>query len=66
MLILPHRKEKPVGQVFGHAFAWPDAIDAAADIYNGVRSCFTIREGMLTVPVCVLVNLDLLGPLRMV
>lgn len=31
-----HRKEKQVGQIFGQVFSWGDAIDAAADVYNGV------------------------------
>ena len=32
------RKNRPVGQIFGSAFFWPETIDAAADIYNGVSS----------------------------
>jgi len=35
MLILC-RKDKPVNQVFGQAFSWSEAIDAIADVYNGV------------------------------
>ena len=35
MLIYP-RKDKQVNQVFGQAFSWSEAIDAAADVYNGV------------------------------
>jgi hypothetical protein len=30
------RKAKQVNQVFGQVFSWGDAIDAAADVYNGV------------------------------
>ena len=32
------RKDKQVNQVFGQAFSWSEAIDAVADIYNGVSS----------------------------
>ncbi|KAK6592555.1 Protein CWH43 [Botrytis cinerea] len=28
-------KEKEVGQLFGQSFSWPEAFDAAADVYNG-------------------------------
>lgn len=31
-----NRKDKPINQVFGHAFSWSEAIDAVADVYNGV------------------------------
>jgi hypothetical protein len=31
------RKDKPVGTTFGDGFVWSEAIDAAADVYNGVR-----------------------------
>jgi hypothetical protein len=31
-----HRKDKDVGRVFARGFSWPAAIDAAADVYNGV------------------------------
>lgn len=30
------RKDKPIGQTFGSGFSWPEAADAAADVYNGV------------------------------
>lgn len=30
------RKGKPIGQVFGRGFSWDEALDSAADIYNGV------------------------------
>lgn len=30
------RKGKPAGQIFGSGFFWSEAVDAAADIYNGV------------------------------
>ncbi|KAH8819665.1 calcofluor white hypersensitive protein-like protein [Xylogone sp. PMI_703] len=33
--ILEKEKDKQIGQVFGQGFSWPDAIDAAADVYNG-------------------------------
>ncbi|KKA23469.1 Integral plasma membrane protein [Rasamsonia emersonii CBS 393.64] len=29
-------KDKPVGTTFGDGFVWSEAIDAAADVYNGV------------------------------
>ena len=32
-----HRKGKDVGRVFARGFSWPDAIDAVADVYSGVR-----------------------------
>lgn len=31
-----HRKDKDVGRAFTGDFPWPAAIDAAADVYNGV------------------------------
>ena len=31
------RKDKPVGQMFISEVSWSEAIDAAADVYNGVR-----------------------------
>jgi hypothetical protein len=31
-----YRKDKPINQVFGQVFSWGEALDAAADIYNGV------------------------------
>ena len=30
------RRDKPVGHIFGSGFSWSDAVDAAADTYNGV------------------------------
>ncbi|KUJ14674.1 calcofluor white hypersensitive protein-like protein [Mollisia scopiformis] len=33
--VLEKEKEKQAGQVFGQKFSWPEAIDAAADVYNG-------------------------------
>lgn len=41
------RKEKQVGQVFGQAFSWVEAIDAVADVYNGVRLLDPFVELML-------------------
>ena len=32
------RKDKFAGQVFGSGFSWSEAVDAIADIYNGVSS----------------------------
>lgn len=32
------RKDKPIGNTFGEGFSWSEAIDAVADIYNGVSS----------------------------
>ncbi|EEH43536.2 uncharacterized protein PADG_08156 [Paracoccidioides brasiliensis Pb18] len=34
-VILEEQKDKPVGRTFGEAFFWAEAIDAAADVYNG-------------------------------
>lgn len=31
-----NRKDKPLGNTFGAGFLWSEAIDAAADVYNGV------------------------------
>ena len=36
-LLMGHRKEKDVGNVFGRGFSWDEALDAVADVYNGVR-----------------------------
>ncbi|RAL64732.1 hypothetical protein DID88_001763 [Monilinia fructigena] len=33
--VLEKEKEKEVGQLFGQSFSWPEAFDAAADVYNG-------------------------------
>ncbi|EEH37499.1 calcofluor white hypersensitive protein [Paracoccidioides lutzii Pb01] len=33
--VLEEQKDKPVGRTFGGAFFWAEAIDAAADVYNG-------------------------------
>ena len=30
------RKNKTIGQTFGSGFSWSEAVDAAADVYNGV------------------------------
>jgi hypothetical protein len=36
-MLMPHRKDKPVvNHFFGQVFSWGEAIDAVADIYNGV------------------------------
>lgn len=37
-LLISTRKAKQLqaNEVFGHAFSWMSAIDAAADVYNGV------------------------------
>ena len=32
------RKDKPIGQTFGAGFSASEAIDAAADTYNGVST----------------------------
>ena len=32
------RKDKPVSLIFGSGFSWSEAIDAAADVYNGVST----------------------------
>jgi hypothetical protein len=31
-----HRKNREVNEVFASGLSWPAAIDAAADVYNGV------------------------------
>lgn len=36
-ILMSDRKNRQVGEVFGAGFSWPAAIDAAADVYNGVR-----------------------------
>ncbi|KAK2779866.1 hypothetical protein FQN52_002346 [Onygenales sp. PD_12] len=33
--VLEKQKDKPVGRTFGEGFFWSEALDAAADIYNG-------------------------------
>ncbi|QSZ31418.1 hypothetical protein DSL72_000983 [Monilinia vaccinii-corymbosi] len=33
--VLEKEKDKEVGQLFGQSFSWPEAFDAAADVYNG-------------------------------
>ncbi|KAI9754083.1 MAG: hypothetical protein M4579_004866 [Chaenotheca gracillima] len=33
--VLEKEKEKPLGQTFRGGFSWPEALDAAADVYNG-------------------------------
>ncbi|KAI9798577.1 MAG: hypothetical protein M1833_004714 [Piccolia ochrophora] len=33
--ILEEEKDKPVGRVFGGSFSWTEAMDSAADVYNG-------------------------------
>ncbi|KAG5297368.1 calcofluor white hypersensitive protein [Histoplasma ohiense] len=33
--VLETQKDKPVGRTFGEGFFWAEAIDAAADVYNG-------------------------------
>ena len=32
------RKDKPVNTIFGSGFSWSEAIDATADVYNGVST----------------------------
>ena len=32
------RKDKPVSLIFGSGFSWSEAVDAAADVYNGVST----------------------------
>lgn len=32
------RKDKPIGKVFGSGLSWAEALDACADVYNGVSS----------------------------
>jgi hypothetical protein len=31
------RKDKPAAQILAQSFSWREAIDAVADVYNGVR-----------------------------
>jgi len=32
------RKDNPIGKVFGSGLSWAEALDACADVYNGVSS----------------------------
>ncbi|KAI9680733.1 MAG: hypothetical protein M1817_004173 [Caeruleum heppii] len=34
-VVLEKEKDKPIGRIFGRGFLWAEAIDAAADAYNG-------------------------------
>lgn len=38
ILLTLYREKMQAAQVFSHVFSWSEAIDAAADVYNGVRS----------------------------
>jgi hypothetical protein len=38
------RKDKPIGRTFGGPFVWDDALDAAADVYNGVSDIAQARS----------------------
>lgn len=53
--------------MFAGAFSWPAAIDAVADVINGVRASFLPLRIMLTVSaVPILVGVDLAWSLRVV
>jgi len=41
------RKGKDVEHVFGRGFYWGEALDALADVYNGVRDFRSRRRTML-------------------
>ena len=49
VLLIFFRKDKPTGQIFGSGFSWSEALDAVADIYNGVSSTLrgVLVEAML-------------------
>ena len=36
-ILIASRKDKPIDNVFWGQFLWAEALDAAADVYNGVR-----------------------------
>ena len=63
------RKDKAAGQIFGPGFSWSEAVDAAADIYNGVRSSLRGIPSVATLiefVVRLLVNLDVPRAYRVV
>ena len=63
------RKEKPAGQIFGSVFSWSEAIDAAADIYNGVSlklRSYSVVAALITCVVCLLVDVDVPRAYRVV
>ena len=56
------RKNGPVGRIFGSAFFWPEAVDAAADIYNGVsslRRAVPVMTTLMSRVVRLLVDVDI-------
>lgn len=63
-ILTASRKDKPVGNILGAQFLWAHALDAAADVYNGVSTLTSSRSiVMLTtlIPVRLLVYADLFG-----
>ena len=61
MHLIFSRKDKPVGHIFGAGFTWPEAVDAAANIYNGVGTEWRGIPGVATLIICIvrlLVNAD--------
>ena len=56
--LMASRKDKPVGQIFGAGLSWAEAIDAVADVYNGVSclSCWRTTDLLIESPVRFLVH----------
>ena len=41
-VLMSPRKDKDIGNVFGRGFSWDEALDALADVYNGVGKIHVI------------------------
>ena len=50
------RKDKPIGRLLGSSLSWAEALDACADVYNGV----SFAAGLSSVQVLMLVIVCLL------
>lgn len=62
-MTMRHRKDKPIGQTFDASFSWGGALDAIADVYNGVRQGLKhFLDNADPYVVCFLVNVNLPGP----
>jgi hypothetical protein len=62
------RKDKPIGQALNQSFSLGEALDAVADVYNGVsytNKTVRIAETDHRV-VCFLVHVDIIGSARLV
>ena len=56
------RKERPAGRIFGSGFSWSEAVDAAADIFNGVKALLQgipVVAMLTSYVVCLLVHADI-------